>query len=51
MFTDPLFQLKLHLTSTVLLSGFEISRELSNPLSKAVPTKFHGSQGQVLSAS
>ena len=38
MFTAPLFQMKWHLLSTVLLSG-----ELWNPLSKAVPDKFHRS--------
>ena len=36
---------KLHILSTVLFSGFQSSRELWNPLSKAVPGKFHGSDG------
>ena len=43
MFTSPLFQIKLYLLSTVLPSGFQSSRELWNPLSKAVPGKFHRS--------
>ena len=47
MFTGPLFEIKLHLLSTVLLSGFHSSPELSNPLSRAVhvPGEFHGSGG------
>ena len=42
MFTGPLLQLKLQLLSAVLLSGFQSSGKLWNPLSKAVPGKFHG---------
>ena len=46
MFADPLFQIKLHQLNTVLLTGFQSSpRELWNPLSKAVPGKFHWSGG------
>ena len=44
-FHTPLVQIKLHLLSTVLLSGFQSSPELWNPLSKAVLGKFHGSGG------
>ena len=44
MFTGALFQIKLHLLSTILLSGFQSS--LRNPLSKTVPGEFHGSGGQ-----
>ena len=36
---------KLHSLRTVLLSGFQSSWELWNPLSKAAPDKFHGSGG------
>ena len=45
MFTGPLLQIKLLLPSTcfVLLSGFQSSPELWNPLSKAVPGRYHGS--------
>ena len=45
MVTGPLFQTKLHLLHTDLPSGFLSSRELSNPRSKAIPGKFHGSDG------
>ena len=45
MFTGPLFQINTHLVSTVLLSGFQSSPGVWNPLSKAVPGKFHGSGG------
>ena len=45
MFTGPLFQINTHLLSTVLLSGFQSSPGVWNPLSKAVPGKFHGSGG------
>ena len=41
MFTGPLLQLKLQLLSAVLLSGFQSSGKLWNPLSKAVPGKLH----------
>ena len=34
---------ELHILSNVLFSGFQSSRELWNPLRKAVPGKFHGS--------
>ena len=43
MFTAPLFQIKLHSLCAVLVSGFQSSRELWNPLSTAVPGKFLGS--------
>ena len=44
-FIGPLFQIKLHKQSTVLLSGFQ--EELWNPLSKAVPGKFHRCGGHI----
>ena len=43
MFTGPKFQVKLHLLSTVLLSGFQSSHEFWNSLSKALPGKFYRS--------
>ena len=43
MLPGPLFQIKLHLQSDVLLSGFQSSQELRNPLSKAEPGKFYES--------
>ena len=43
MFTGPLFKIKIHLLSIVLLSF--TPHELWNPLIKAVPGKFHGSGG------
>ena len=45
MFTDPLFEIKPHLLSTVLFSGFESFHKLWNPLIKAVYGKFHSSGG------
>ena len=41
LLTGPLFQIKLHVLS-ILTQGFQSSRDLWNPLSKAVPGKFHG---------
>ena len=37
--------MKLYLLSTVLLSGFKAFGKLWNPLSKAVPGNFQGSDG------
>ena len=45
MFAGPLFQIKLHLLSAVLLVGLQRYRKLWNPLSKTVPGKFHQSVG------
>ena len=45
MLTGPLFQIKLHSWYTALLNGFQSFPEVRNPLSKAVPGKFHGSGG------
>ena len=47
MVTGPLFQIKLHLPSSVLLSGFHT---LWNQLSKTVPGKFHGTQAGIVNA-
>ena len=43
MFTGPLFQIKLHLLNTVLLSGFQSSPGAWNPLSKAISGNFNRS--------
>ena len=43
MFADRLFEIKLHLFSTVWRIGFQRFWELWNPLSKAIPGNFHGS--------
>ena len=45
MFKGPLFQFKLYLLSIISLNGFQSSRDLWNPMSQAVPGKFHGSDG------
>ena len=46
MLTGPLFQINLHLLSTVSLNGFQSSRgAFKYTLSKAVSGKFHGSGG------
>ena len=45
MLAVSLFKTKLQLLSTVLISGFQSPRELWNPLSEAVPGKFHGFGG------